>query len=1012
MKKFVVYLLLFAMCISLFACGGGNGTETNEPEVTKGETNGHQESEAETEEDTTFDTDTDPIETEPKEDVSDTKEKETYPKTEATEGETETETEDPRLSMDYAPTLYYGAKELYNTTKDGIYGENAGLFFGYDEVKLSRDDDGTGYVRFLTYNDYNTVKEAYFSPISGPCTVAPFFVIKYRTTTQNIAAEIYCDSVNVSAGGSSGKAAFNYIADGEWHVEIVNLKRISNFDGKTLNYMRFDFMNAIAGVLNVDSYVEFAYMGFFSTSDDAMMFERGEVEKVVYIDPESGYSESKINHATLIDMINGQNETGIGTYSYRGGNSLAGIDTFMFNNTTFDGGMLVFSGWTVIEGGVEKFVWSADGGKTWNDCVLYKATALGNGGKGHFDAVKNLTGVAIIDTENSARESVYHGDAGATTAEARSKGVACDLSAYAGRTVNVVFAAVPKAESADKKLSLIAYVKGVEVVMECEEETVAPPEVIEPEIEPDNCREHEISVEWHPVIGELKEQKLCRKCGEVLEERATATRLSVDFIIDKNGNAFEGSKLGWYGANKVIENVDASNMVLRDGYDFVVQGWIGINCGAQALVFRVNGGEWIACQQKPEQASQAVINAIEGDGLGFVRYADATGYRVSVPLKDYAGQTVKVEFGVTPRNNPEVVICFLSLVNVNVPELAVKPDTPAEEDIKFMKAIDKLYVGDNLIDNPANAYGGKLFEFDASSYDITSNCSVSWRGWVGISGGVTKYVYSVDGGLTWNDINGGYGDITRDDVKGVLSSGGFTDFVKNGSLADLKVDLSGYIGKTVDVIIAAVPVTSSDKAVQMVKLTGIKVTGTCTHLNTGGWSHVEGELRESAVCACGETVTRDVKYFNNIDVIEGTLNGAAHSVNPPDGIGLVSRPADSIDSRNGRDIVVQGWLAVNGGVNKYVYSIDGGETWLDCGNQPSNEKDGGFVGSTGHENAINGADLGFSAADADLRGRYRVTCNLSSKAGETVTVLFGVILEENQTAVPLQILEVTVNVLP
>ena len=103
---------------------------------------------------------------------------------------------------------------------------------------------------------------------------------------------------------------------------------------------------------------------------------------------------------------------------------------------------------------------------------------------------------------------------------------------------------------------------------------------------------------------------------------------------------------------------------------------------------------------------------------------------------------------------------------------------------------------------------------------------------------------------------------------------------------------------------------------------------------------------------------------------------------------------------------------MNGGVNKYVYSIDGGETWLDCGNQPSNEKDGGFVGSTGHENAINGANLGFSAADADLRGRYRVTCNLSSKAGETVTVLVGVILEDNQTAGPLQILEVTVNVLP
>lgn len=1020
MKKLLIYLLLFALSISLFSCGGDVSTVTDTNSAAQRETEKAEQSDVDTE---ITDTDEviDTVDTESKPNTEKNEESETQ-RNEETTGEkeseepSETETEDPRLSMDYAPALYIDADDLYSITKDGIYGDNPGLFKGYDEANLCRDEDGTKYVKYLTYNDYQTAMEAYMSPICNVTTVAPFFAIKYRTTTASIAAEIYCDSVNSSAGGGSGKTAFNYIADGEWHVEIINLKRISNFNGKTLNYMRFDFMNAISGMLDTDSYVEFSYMGFFNTADDAMMFESGEIEKIVYIDPESGYSESTLNHATMIDMINGQNETGIGTYSYRGGNSLAGIDTFMFNNTTFDGGILVFSGWTVIEGGVEKFVWSADNGKTWNDCTMFQATGRGDGKEAHFNAVKTATGVAIIDTENSGKGSLYHGEINESTAKARARGVACDLSAYVGNTVNVVFAAVPKAEADQKKLSLIAYVKGVEVVDDYEEETEAPPEVIDPEIEPEACQEHEKSVEWHPVIGELKEQKLCIKCGSVLEERATEFRLSVDLIEDKNGTIFNGSALGWYGANKVMSDVDAENMQLRGGYDFVVQGWTGLNGGVKSFVFRVDGGEWVACQQKPEQARQDIIDAIESGDHGFVRYADATAYRVSVPLKDHAGKTVTVEFGAVPRNNDGVVVCYLTLVNVKVPELPAEPEVPdtPTESATFVKAVDNLYIGDTKIANPAGAYGGRLFTINASGYDISSNCSVMWQGWLGMNGGVDKYYYSIDGGATWINITGGYGNITRTDIIGALEGMGYTDFIKNGSIGALKIDLSAHIGKTVDVIIGAAPVSAPDKICEMIKFAGLKVTGSCTHSNITEWTPVEGELKEKGVCSCGETVTKNIKSLNNIDIVEGNINGVGGQINPPDGTDLLSRPTDSIGSRAGKDIVVQGWFAVRGGVHKYVYSIDGGNTWLDCGNQPNygNNSYDKFTGSTGHENAINGANLGFTAADADVNGRYRVTCDLSSKAGETVTVIFGAILENNRTAPPVQMMIITVNVLP
>ena len=63
-----------------------------------------------------------------------------------------------------------------------------------------------------------------------------------------------------------------------------------------------------------------------------------------------------------------------------------------------------------------------------------------------------------------------------------------------------------------------------------------------------------------------------------------------------------------------------------------------------------------------------------------------------------------------------------------------------------------------------------------------------------------------------------------------------------------------------------------------------------------------------------------------------------------------------------------------------------------------------------HQDAVNGADLGFTAADADVNAIYRVSCNLASKAGETVDVLFGIILENNPTAPAVQLMKVTVTV--
>lgn len=157
--------------------------------------------------------------------------------------------------------------------------------------------------------------------------VAPIFAVKYRTTTPGISMEIYTDSVNNSVS-SNNIVRIPIESDGEWHVEYVNLSAIRQFNGATVNYFRFDIMNAPK--LPVDAYIEFEYFGFFNSDEEVEMFETGKHVPVIYVDPNSGYidaTKDDIVHASSIDMINGMGGAGSPTFNYRGGNSAAGVDS-------------------------------------------------------------------------------------------------------------------------------------------------------------------------------------------------------------------------------------------------------------------------------------------------------------------------------------------------------------------------------------------------------------------------------------------------------------------------------------------------------------------------------------------------------------------------------------------------------------------------------------------------------------------------------------------------------------
>lgn len=887
MRKLIAFLLFATLCLGLFACADApeESTTANEPVQTTATTEASEATdkdtetsgEAETGDGTaaTESTVTDEVEateaTTVTESANESDAESLTEKVETTATATEDkaasealeteeiETEDPRLSAEYAPVVYFDAKAIYELTKDGVFEDVAQLFYGYDEVTYHKEKGQRAYTKILTYNDYGNLPEAYISLCTAPMEAAPIFAVKYRTTIPGITMEIYTDSVNNGVTGGN-VARIPVESDGEWHVEYVNLASIRQFNGTTINYFRFDFMNATR--LPVDAYVDFEYFGFFNSEDEVEMFETGKYVPVIYVDENSIYTDATkdIVHASSIDMINGAGGSGNGTFDYRGGNSLKGVDKFNHNNTTLSGGKLVLSGWTVVEGGIDKFVWSIDG-LNWFEATLHQMDNMGKLGDAHITATQSYTGATIIDRDAAIKSGGYQGNVGATNPEERAKGLSCDLlkAASVGDKVNVRFAVVPKSDPT--KLCLIAYVKNVEVVAEFDyEEETEYVETFAPDmVEPEECAEHEVSYYWYPVAGEVTEEKLCLLCGEVIESRAVVFYSSFDVIEDKNGQKTTGS----YGANKIFDK-DGAYIVLRDSYDFVLQGWFATNGGVKDYMYSVDGGEtWIVAGNSSsltDRFTAAHIAAIDSAKLDIAKYDVKGMYRVNLPLRQFATDketTVNVLFGAKLANNESVIITIANIKNVKIPA------APKEE---------------------------------------------------------------------------------------------------------------------------------------------------CKNHVVISWSPIRGQLKESGVCTiCDENVVRDVKFLNNIDVIEGTLNGVGHSINPPDGVDLLLKPTDTIESRDGKDIVVQGWLAVNGGVHKYVYSIDGGNTWLECGNQP-NYKDATFASSQPHIDAINGAQLGFSALDADVNGRYRLSCDLASKSGETVTVILGAILENNRDASPLQILVVTVNV--
>ena len=376
--------------------------------------------------------------------------------------------------------MYYDASELNNIiTGSGICAPK------FSKIELSEDGS---YLSLYA----NKMPESFVLLAPEPGEISGHYIVfKYRIPTTNTSKldnfEFFYSSTSPTPVGGENIKYSSLKQDGEWHTLVIDASSFPhpsfkpNSDGKyNISYLRFDVINAAN--LAPNNYVDIGYFGMCDTIEEALKhaateFEtldfynsKGEVKlntttgeaidppadepddtPIVkpgdkqYVDPSSGYTVADVPFFGVIDSI--------GDYKLNAsGNFADGIAVISNLNATV-GKTAVIGGWCAIEGGAQKYLWSADGGKTWHEPVNPSYGSASDAIINHAQGkLTNALGKSFNfkDTSAAKKNGAFQGPK-----------LTVDLSAYAGQTVDFVFAAVPA--SATDTLCLLVCVENMKI---------------------------------------------------------------------------------------------------------------------------------------------------------------------------------------------------------------------------------------------------------------------------------------------------------------------------------------------------------------------------------------------------------------------------------------------------------------------------------------------------------------------------------------------------------------------
>ena len=357
------------------------------------------------------------------------------------------------------------------------------------------NENGTEFIRFYGTGDEGKYSEAYIHAYKANTDLITghYVVIKYRypSTNEKSVSRIclFTSTTTISAAEGHRLKITAFDQDGEWHTLVIDMTKSGNAyytpdanGNYSAKYLRFVFFDKR---MSTNDYIDIAYIGIDSNLENILKINE-DTEKVTLLEdtneyflftetgekvnaipipdeglilPASPLAPSTLKYSSYFDGING---IALGT----GGNSTKGAHVFKYkrygiadfnteNYVKTDGAYIVFAGWSVVEGGIEKYVWSADNGLTWHDAKIFGGN---NKISDASSAILTAAGKTISHefTDTDKQNGAFYGHNVTTP-----KGLCADLSEYSGSEVNVIFGAVPALE--ENTVCPYVYVVGVKV---------------------------------------------------------------------------------------------------------------------------------------------------------------------------------------------------------------------------------------------------------------------------------------------------------------------------------------------------------------------------------------------------------------------------------------------------------------------------------------------------------------------------------------------------------------------
>lgn len=285
------------------------------------------------------------------------------------------------------------------------------------------------------------------------------------------------------------------------------------------------------------------------------------------------------------------------------------------------------------------------------------------------------------------------------------------------------------------------------------------------------------------------------------------------------------------------------------------------------------------------------------------------------------------------------------------------------KDFKYVEADGKTYEcrqGDEYLGNVANVAYNSKFNLEYTKGNTTGST-------------FTKYETLLYKWLTRNtSLDGHY----FENANG--------DFFESGTR--IYVDLSAYAGQVVDVIVAVKPNFQGDKTVKtdvylpVAKVDNVAVYGENGTFYTSINNVILDRVNDSGKYTYAQTLTPTMTHLNG-DYFTGKSKSEWSSVVPTTDWAYTMLEPQNVDVRNtrfynntvnemlsGGKVTIDGYIVCKGGVNRYKYSLDGGETWTiieDIGTAvPADSGDVKLFG-----NALY-ADAGFTLANDGVNGNF------------------------------------------